>query len=71
MTYVQAVNHYRIALVRAAILRTNGNRKRAARALGIRPHYLRRLIREYAIVGLPPTHDRSRAEGAATNGSAH
>lgn len=50
VTYTQAMNHYRIALVRAAMLRAKGNKKAAARGLGIQPQFLRRLIDRYAIV---------------------
>ena len=44
--YHQAIRRYRAAVVRAALVRSGGNRTHAARALGLQRTYLCRLIRE-------------------------
>ena len=49
MTYRDALNRYRCALVRAALIRHRGSRTRAANALGIERTYLLKLIRAFQI----------------------
>lgn len=44
MRYVDAVDAYRRALIRAALLRADGNRTHAAKALGMTRTYLQRVM---------------------------
>lgn len=56
MTYQQALNAYKASLVRAALLR-HGSRRQAAKALGMTPGNLSRLIRRACVLGLPERRD--------------
>jgi DNA-binding NtrC family response regulator len=46
MNYWYLVDSYKSSLIAAALRGTDGNRSRAARALGLEVHYLFRLIRK-------------------------
>ena len=60
MSYHDALNRYRCALVRAALIRSGGNRTHAAAALGIERTYLLKLIRAFPI-DVPRNGHRSAA----------
>jgi len=49
ITYRDAVNRYRGALVRAALIRHGGNRTQAAAALGIERTYILKMIHRLQI----------------------
>lgn len=59
-TYHAAVRMFRLRLIEGALLRTNGNRTYAARALGIQRTYLMRLVRELGVTVPPPSRRGAR-----------
>jgi DNA-binding NtrC family response regulator len=53
-TYHAAVEEFKRGLLASTLRRTNGNRTRAARLLGLQRTYLARLIRDLGLAGPPP-----------------
>jgi Nif-specific regulatory protein len=53
-TYHAAVEEFKRGLLATTLRRTNGNRTRAARLLGLQRTYLARLIRDLGLAGPPP-----------------
>jgi DNA-binding NtrC family response regulator len=66
-TYHAAVEEFKRGLLASTLRRTNGNRTRAARLLGLQRTYLARLIRDLGLAGPPPV----RAGLADTAAPAH
>ena len=58
MFYHDALNRYRCALVRAALIRSGGNRAHAAAALGIERTYMLKLIRTFQSDAIRNGHRR-------------
>lgn len=56
--YHRAMRRYARLLVRAALMRSDGNRTHAARALGLQRTYLVRLIRKLRVAVPPPSPGR-------------
>jgi DNA-binding NtrC family response regulator len=54
-TYHAAVEEFKRGLIASTLRRTNGNRTRAARLLGLQRTYLARLIRDLGLAGPPAT----------------
>jgi DNA-binding NtrC family response regulator len=54
ISYHGAVCDFKRRLIEATLLRADGNRTHAARALGLQRTYLLRLIRELGVAAPPP-----------------
>jgi transcriptional regulator with PAS, ATPase and Fis domain len=59
-SYADAVRNFKLSLVRGALARSGGSRSSAARALGLHPSNLTRMIRELGIDVPPPPRGEAR-----------
>jgi transcriptional regulator with PAS, ATPase and Fis domain len=59
-SYADAVRTFKLSLVRTALARSGGSRSSAARALGLHPSNLTRMIRELGIDVPPPPRGEAR-----------